>query len=405
MNPVRIKIQNFQSIEEVTIDVDGFTCITGPTNVGKSAIIRAISSAILNNPVGGMVRKGASFCSVELQSKDWGFKWEKNDKGVNRVWLPGKDKPLDKLGQTQVLEVAKMGFISIQVGDDEVQPWFAPQFQSKGRGPLFLLDQSGPRVTDFISEVSRLTVLQDAIVLASRGKRRLNDAAKSKSEEANKLKETLTRLSGIESLIGLVSDLDGQYRSIEEYEKKIEIGEKILRKVAQHREIMEVLDKAPNISIPKDNCKDLIQKMRTLGYHWRSLNSAAQRVIVVRGQPVQVPEGVEAKQSIEKLKKISAISSRMRTLKAASTLFDATVNIPSPPSGIHELRKLSVFSRKIQALRQEIKSMDQKMESIQSQLSEVQFEIESIPSCPTCLRPMSPEHAQHTSSRRKILSA
>ena len=123
LKPVNVVINNFQSIDHLDMEICGFTAISGSTNAGKSAIVRAISSAILNNPVGGMVRKGASFCSVELSSEDWGFKWEKNDKGVNRAWIRGKDTPLDKLGQIQVPEITQMGFSSIEVGDDEIQPW------------------------------------------------------------------------------------------------------------------------------------------------------------------------------------------------------------------------------------------------------------------------------------------
>jgi len=47
--PVKIRIKNFQSIEDLEIEVRGFTAITGKTNIGKSAIMRAISSAMLGD--------------------------------------------------------------------------------------------------------------------------------------------------------------------------------------------------------------------------------------------------------------------------------------------------------------------------------------------------------------------
>lgn len=44
IKPVKVSIKNFQSVSDIEFEIHGFTCITGPTNIGKSAIIRAISS-------------------------------------------------------------------------------------------------------------------------------------------------------------------------------------------------------------------------------------------------------------------------------------------------------------------------------------------------------------------------
>ena len=167
MNPIEVRIQNFQSIKDVSFRIHGFTTITGKTNIGKSAIVRAIAKSILNAPVTNMVRHGEKFCEVELHSEGWGFRWQKAEKGVNRYYIDGKENPLDSVGRGQVQEIADFGFGSIKIGESKyLYPWYASQFD-----PIFLLNQSGPAITDFISEVSRLDILQNGIVICNKKKK------------------------------------------------------------------------------------------------------------------------------------------------------------------------------------------------------------------------------------------
>ena len=440
LHPVKIHIKNFQSIEDLEIEVFGFTCITGPSNIGKSAIVRATSSSILNNPVVGMVRKGESFCSVELNSEGWGFRWEKNDRGVNRVYIPpSKAAPLDKIGQTQVPAITEMGFGSIEVGDDEIQPWLAPQFQVKGCGPPFLLDQSGPRVTDFLSEVSRLTVLQDAITLAARGKRSSNDQAKAKNEEASQVRAKLLKVNGLELLEKLGKDLQDQATSIEEYEKKIAIGEALIAKRQEAERVIALLEKVDELRIPRDNCGELVQKVKTLYHLCFSLEACATRIRKLSDLPkvkipddlteeiaklrevqkfakletvrqsvkaledlpkVKVPDIKKVKAEVEKVREIAKFATQISALQASVSLLDKQIDIPDEVEEIKKLQTLVGFAHQIQTLSEEIEDIEAQTEKIDKELAQVEEEIASIPSCPTCNRPMFPNH---TGTHRKTL--
>ena len=124
LQPVKVGIKCFQSIDVLDFEVFGFTAITGRSNIGKSAIMRAISRSIMNDPVINMVRRGEKFVTVELNSDKWGYKWEKGDgNGINRYTIG--DRILDKTGQNQLLEIKEMGFGSIRIGDDDIHPWWA----------------------------------------------------------------------------------------------------------------------------------------------------------------------------------------------------------------------------------------------------------------------------------------
>jgi hypothetical protein len=430
--PVRIHIKNFQSIDDLELDVHGFTCLTGPSNIGKSAIIRATSSAILNNPVTNAVRKGAQFCTVEIGSEGWAFRWEKNDKGINRVFIPPTaEKPLDKLGQTQVPEISKMGFSSIEVGDDEIQPWYAPQFQAKGCGPLFLLDQSGPRVTDFLSEVSRLTQLQDAIVLAARGKRSSTDKAKAKSEEAAGVKTKLARVGALDTLLRLGSDLEEQAKSIEDYERKIATGEAFVVKRADVERVISLLEKVDDLRVPRDHCGDLVKKVQQLYLFCFQLESAAMKVRAVHAitklqtpdepteemkklrelskfaavgslkqsvsvledvSQVKVPDLKKLKTDVDKLRDTAGYAVQIRSLQASVALLEGEVKIPSALEEVKKLQEIVEFARLSKELSSEVRNLEKDLDAVSQELAQIEAEIAAIPSCPTCNRPLSQQH-------------
>lgn len=318
LSPVRIKISNFQSIEHVDFEVRGFTCITGKTNIGKSALMRAISSSILNDPVVGKVRKGTQFCTVDISSADWGFKWEKGERGVNRYTI--NDKVYDKVGQKQIEEIISMGFGSIKVGDQEIQPWWASQFF-----PLFLLDKSGAQVTDFISEVSRLTVLQDAIVLSARGKRQSNDEAKIKSEESDRFKERLSKITELNSLIQLQKELDEQAESIRTYEYRIALGESILQNLEDSASKIRSLSSISSVYLPDDTIGSAIESTSSMHRHWTTLESCAKKVLSLRGITKTItPEAPSSEYDgwilTSKLSKIHDLKKTVDVLKKASTI-------------------------------------------------------------------------------------
>ena len=435
LHPVKVHIKNFQSIDDLEIEVQGFTCITGPSNIGKSALVRATSSAILNNPVVNMVRKGTQFCTVEVASEEWGFKWEKNDKGINRVYIPPNNiTAQDKIGQTQVADIVKMGFGSVEIGDDEIQPWFAPQFE-----PLFLLNQSGPRVTDFLSEVSRLTKLQDAIILAARGKRASTDKAKVKSEEAFGIKTKLAKVSGFDTLEKLGSDLDEQAKSIEEYEARIALGESFAAQRKESERVIGLLEKIEGLKSPRDYCGELVKKIQELYQFCFQLEAAAVKIrrvhpittikipdeltsevnqfrevqkfakivplrqsvkILEDVSKVKVPDAKKLKVEVDKLRQMSGFAIQIQALQTSVALLDQDIPIPTVPfKELEKLQFLISFDQQTKGLQAEISEMESQLTKARQELADVEAEIASIPSCPSCNRPL---NAQHTGKHKKV---
>jgi hypothetical protein len=392
LSPVYARIQNFQSIADLEIEINGFTCITGITNIGKSAIIRAISSAFLNNPVVGAVRSGEKFCTVSMESEDWGFKWEKGEpkSGVNRYELKRPTtKELEKIGQGQLDEIASMGFNSVQVGSKVIHPWLASQFE-----PIFLLNMSGPAVTDFISDISRLGILQDAILLNVRGKKRVLDKAKLKADEVELLKEKEQKLVELDALLTLNDELNAQYESIQEYEERIRTGEELDRSLGEAAKDIRTLQDIRKAKIPDDDIGDDLEQFREMYLHWIDLEIAAKNILTLRDitsivipEPSdEVPQIVQAATLADRIDRVEQIISRL------------SEEIPLPelgeyPSGLLEVK--GVLAR-IETIEGEENTLRGQLDAVEKEMNEVEEELAKIPTCSTCKRPWSEDHSHTT---------
>lgn len=152
-----VRIRNFQSLQLVELDVQGLTVVLGPSNLGKSALVRAISSAFYGSPGDDFVRRGASETSVEILNAPkigggyFSVEWRKG-KGVNRFVIDGVT--YDKVARDVPVHLPTYGYHEIQVGEEYLRPQISEQFDR-----MFLLDRPGSFIHDVIAQASRLSVL------------------------------------------------------------------------------------------------------------------------------------------------------------------------------------------------------------------------------------------------------
>jgi hypothetical protein len=422
LKPVRIRIDSFQSIEKLEFEVSGFTCVTGPTNIGKSAIIRAISSAILNKSVVGSVRKGKKFCTVEVD----GLKWEKGER-VGRYWVPGeKDeggnpKPRDGIGQGQTEVTQLMGFRSVKVGDKYINPWLATQFD-----PIFLMQDSGPAVTDFISDITHLKVLQDAIVVCTTARQRLLQSVKEREDGLAAVTAREASLEGLDNLLRAEKDLVLQMESLEEYGRAIARLRHFISAIDSESASMASLAPARDVRVPRapsDPAVSLIPLARL----WTDIEEAAMRVSPIKGiMKVVVPDAPDTEE-LESLRRTSRFLS-IPALAESVSMLEAAKRVVVPEAGwpgLGSLLRASGLLSEIEATRSliavldaripatpdlpvpvfsnaggaawaanamarmekeasSISAMKDQLEKVEAEIAETSAELAKIPTCPTC---------------------
>lgn len=225
----KVKIKDFQSIEEADLEIKGFTVITGKNNSGKSAVQRAIRGVFQNTGGNAFVRHGATHCEVSLDFEDGNSVTWKKGKKENKYVINGKE--YDKVGAKTPAPLEDFMVQPITAGGREIWSQFAPQFT----GQVFLLNDTGSVLAEAISDVERVQTLNKAMKQSERDKRSANNTLKVRKTDEKALQSDLEHFTGLNAL-GLLLD------TIESLETKVAKIDRVVEALNQYVSKREDLD-------------------------------------------------------------------------------------------------------------------------------------------------------------------
>lgn len=191
----KIKIRDFQSIAEADVPIGGLTVIVGPSDVGKSALVRAMSAAVYNRRGADCIRTGARQARVALQFDDGVVLWER-EKSVRFLLRKAgqEDSEYIKVGVSvppEITDFHRMG--SIEAGDLNVKINLAGQFD-----PPFLLTESAPARAKLLSSITGAGFLLQMGNIASKRTRALTREIKEVRAQLEDADETVERYAVVE---------------------------------------------------------------------------------------------------------------------------------------------------------------------------------------------------------------
>jgi len=203
--PLKVRVRNYQSIEDGTITIDGLTSLTGTNNAGKSAMFRAIRGAFTNTRGHAFVRLGTSHSTVDIEDLNDGrtLTWEKGPK-VNRYIINGK--VFDRVGHGVPPEVAAFGVTPISAGGQDLWPQIAPQMN----GVIFLLDQPGSVIAESVADVERVNQLNGALKMSESERKAAKNDLKIRLKDGVAFKERRETFDGLDEALTTLVDLDAR---------------------------------------------------------------------------------------------------------------------------------------------------------------------------------------------------
>lgn len=181
-----VHIENFQSIEDLSLEVKGFTVIVGKSNLGKSAVIRAIDGVLTNLAGQYFVRHGAKHAQVTLSYQGHEIVWSKGS-GLNQYQVNGET--LDGVGRNSPELLKVLGFKPLTLSRQSMSVQVATQFD-----PLFLVGQEGSVVAEALSDVDRVHVLQAAQKEVDKDRRQNRSKSKIREEDLSNVKQEIQDL-------------------------------------------------------------------------------------------------------------------------------------------------------------------------------------------------------------------
>jgi energy-coupling factor transporter ATP-binding protein EcfA2 len=155
------RIENFQSHADTQVEIEGFTVILGPSNHGKSALVRAVAAALFNRPGDAFVRHGqdddavVTLTGLPSTTGPLTVSWSK---GKKPAVFTVNGATYGKVGKGTPQPLLDAGYRLVELRDVSLRVQVAGQLDR-----LFLLHDGGGVLVDAVGEAARLDVFANAV--------------------------------------------------------------------------------------------------------------------------------------------------------------------------------------------------------------------------------------------------
>lgn len=152
----RLAVTNFQSLGKADIELGAFTVIVGPSNSGKSALLRALKAVVRNVNSPSAVKVGHTAFTAQVAFADTVVSIERGkSQSTYRINLPNGDEEVyTKAGRTVPEDVQNVLRLPLPEGPDLT---FSSQID-----PPFLLSETGTVAAKMLGDLTNVSKLHAA---------------------------------------------------------------------------------------------------------------------------------------------------------------------------------------------------------------------------------------------------
>jgi len=323
---IQVVIKNFQSIKEVEFFIDGYTVIEGPSDIGKSAIMRAIEALLSNDRGDYFIRRGTKESYVMLNFVKEGFKIEwfkKIKKGGYYILNDDSENPLEKLNGAVPEQIIDFGISEIPIKNANDRGRVHPQMCSDQHNTLFMLYESPQVRAELISEISEVTKISKALKLANKDLKSQKREIKVKDAELQKIKTKYDIIKAIE-IDELDTEVNDLYLTIREGRSSVSRLKEISEDYSKNSNFIKSLDEIPEVP-DRDTLESGISVLDSL----QSLNSSYEETSRLINILEEVPEVVDPSNLSEDISELETIQGLFQNYQELSTI--SNFEIPSVP--------------------------------------------------------------------------
>lgn len=385
-------IKNFQSIKEFKYDFDNkFYTISGKSNIGKSAIRRAVTAVLENNLPKDFIRIGSKKCEIRVD-EIVRIRFGKENK-----YKIG-DKVYDKVGNQSFLYLPD-SYKSFSYQDGEENLLAVPQYK-----PFFLVNENKQTQTKILKAIFGVDKLSEVVRLMKRDQtsltRKINELTDRINLAENELKQKKQKLDILENIVGKEEEIEqlNQLVSISEIKNKIAFKidnlDRIINNLDELILLKEYLEPQSVIVIFDSKIKhtnklisihkELISKLREINL-LKELIDNNQSLVDIN---VKINSLYKRKQIVNKQESFSfelgSIVSYIDSLKSLSVQEKYQEKLKKSISLYQSLIRLIAYNK----LNKVKNSLDNNISLIEKQLEEINKKIKILNICPCCGQPI-----------------
>lgn len=258
---INVEIENFQAHEHLSIDFSQYTGITGPSNRGKTAIIRAINWCLYNTPSGSeFITKGKDKCIVKVTFSDGLVIVRTKGSKVNSydIYSPNETDQihLEGFGVGPVDEVLRAhGMFEIDFFGEKQSLNVCKQLSQP-----FFLGESPTTKAVMIGKLGKTDIIDLSIKNTASSIREKKAKSKEYKAELKEVKAELSELKGLSTMEKALDYADKRLEKIEYIDSKIKNISSISEKIKSYSDKSIELQEIVSREIATEQSLELIEK-------------------------------------------------------------------------------------------------------------------------------------------------
>lgn len=389
---VSLTLVDFMAHARTTLELaPGLNVLCGPNNSGKSAIVEALRCLVTNPSPRHAIRHGASEARVEaLLEGGWRVCWvRRKSYAIYEVFAPGAAEPevYAKLGKggvpEEVARLLKLAPVSFEKGQ-EVDVHLGDQ-----RHPIFLLDQPGSLLADFLAsstESAHLMAMQDLLhgkvrrsKIAIKG---LEDAAARAAAGLDRLADLPARSLAIETLREDGARIERAERAVPRLEgvcARLDTQGAHARALRRRAAALSELGPAPGLA-PSAALASRLAAMDALAARAGAARASASALGALQAPPVPGPAPA--------LAGLLGRVERSGAIKASAARRLAAIEALAPPPEPAAPSRLAALIGRMEAVGERIENgrawMARREKELEAAARRIAARLEEVGECPLC---------------------
>lgn len=414
----KVTLKNFQVHRHLEVELGPFTVFSGPSNSGKSAVLRALAAMMRNDSPGDYITYGQKSLSVEVETADghtvlWEKGGTKNDYTLTRP--DGTKSSYKKVGASvpeEITEVLRFAPITLEDGKTKVHLNLHEQQESP-----FLVVSPPPYVAKVFGEMTSAGKLFSA---ASEGNRRTREEKKVKTLREADIASVRAELIQYEHIaeqkerLQCVTDKVTKAKQLSDAVRQVETaiglhaaalsGLKTAETTIARLVRIETIDTAKISSL--DSAVGLLSSLISD----RAASSTALDSLDETLPGLEKQASVDLQALTDAADEARAVQTLLRDYEALSDQLEALPGAGEPVEvDIETLIKLNEAITSVQHLREQYWDAHEGLEVLDGQiletevaLKEAQEALASIDTCPTCGQEIDEDAAKHLTGANHV---
>ncbi len=384
----KVLIENFQSHEYTELDFHtGLNVIIGPSDHGKSAVIRAIKWVLYNDPRGNdFIRQGSNYARVTLWLNN-GYKIvRERTSSKNRYILSVNDENTnvyEGFGNEVPHEIIKAHGIPKIMLDTDMNSTLNIGGQLEGP---FLISESGSVRAKAIGRLTGLHIIDKSIRDSATDLRRENQTRDRLSQEMNSMDEKLKEYQYLDVLEDRIEVSSSHIKSIERQLDKVSKLTSLKISLSNIKE--KYRESAYELSILQkiDECEMILKSTEFGAMRLKTIDNLRARHIdnaMLEGEMEKILSGTNMiedglcllKQANEKTFEYSGMIKARASLvdieneiKRSAEVLDNTHNIAKSDAIVNQIEENTIRSAKLLMVREKLEQYNNEIDKIQGLL-------------------------------------